>query len=128
MRAIGASVWQILGDEMARKITYKEDLAKISTLKEPENEVFVGNGFDVHEFEKDRPLVLCGEKIDYEFGLKAHSDGDVALHALTDAILGAAGLGDIGELFPDTDANLKILAPFTCLRKLIKGCKAWALC
>ena len=62
MRAIGASVWHILGDEMARKITFKEDLAKISALKAPENELFVGNGFDVHEFEKGRPLVLCGEK------------------------------------------------------------------
>ena len=86
-------------------------------LKEPENEVFVGNGFDVHEFEKGRPLILCGEKIDYEFGLKAHSDGDVALHALTDAILGAAGLGDIGELFPDTDAKFKDISSIYLLEE-----------
>ena len=120
MRAIGASVWHILGDEMARKITFKEDLAKISALKAPENELFVGNGFDVHEFEKGRPLVLCGEKIDYEFGLKAHSDGDVALHALTDAILGAAGLGDIGELFPDTDAKFKDISSIYLLEEAYK--------
>ena len=120
MRAIGASVWHILGDEMARKITFKEDLAKISALKAPENEVFVGSGFDVHEFEKGRQLVLCGEKIDYEFGLKAHSDGDVALHALTDAILGAAGLGDIGELFPDTDAKFKDISSIYLLQEAYK--------
>ena len=74
----------------------------------------------MHEFEKGRPLVLCGEKIDYEFGLKAHSDGDVALHALTDAILGAAGLGDIGELFPDTDAKFKDISSIYLLQEAYK--------
>ncbi|MDT9587594.1 MAG: 2-C-methyl-D-erythritol 2,4-cyclodiphosphate synthase [Candidatus Arsenophonus melophagi] len=67
----------------------------------------IGHGFDVHKFGGDGPLTICGVKIPYVKGLIAHSDGDVALHALTDAILGAAALGDIGKLFPDTDPGIK---------------------
>lgn len=63
----------------------------------------VGTGFDVHKLVPGRKLILCGEEIPYELGLEAHSDGDVAVHALMDALLGAAGLGDIGRHFPDTD-------------------------
>ena len=62
----------------------------------------IGHGFDVHAFEKNKPLILGGIKIPYEFGMKAHSDGDVVIHALCDALLGAAALGDIGQHFPDT--------------------------
>jgi 2-C-methyl-D-erythritol 2,4-cyclodiphosphate synthase len=62
----------------------------------------VGHGYDVHKFGGQGPIILCGEKIDYEFGLLAHSDGDVAIHALCDALLGALALGDIGKHFPDT--------------------------
>lgn len=63
----------------------------------------VGHGFDVHKFGEGDHIILGGEKIPYSQGLIAHSDGDVALHALTDALLGAAALGDIGTHFPDTD-------------------------
>jgi 2-C-methyl-D-erythritol 2,4-cyclodiphosphate synthase len=63
----------------------------------------IGHGYDVHKFGADKPLILCGETIPYETGLLAHSDGDVALHALSDALLGALALGDIGKHFPDTD-------------------------
>jgi 2-C-methyl-D-erythritol 2,4-cyclodiphosphate synthase len=63
----------------------------------------VGYGFDVHKFGGEGPVTLGGVKIDYEYGLIAHSDGDVLLHALCDALLGAACLGDIGELYPDND-------------------------
>ncbi|MCD8213823.1 MAG: bifunctional 2-C-methyl-D-erythritol 4-phosphate cytidylyltransferase/2-C-methyl-D-erythritol 2,4-cyclodiphosphate synthase [Campylobacter sp.] len=119
MRAVGASVWHVLGDEKAHKITIKNDLSKIP-LAPPSNEQFVGTGFDVHKFERGRELWLCGEKIDYEFGLKAHSDGDVALHALTDAILGAAGFGDIGELFPDTDMKFKNISSVLLLQEAYK--------
>jgi 2-C-methyl-D-erythritol 2,4-cyclodiphosphate synthase len=66
--------------------------------------VRVGQGFDVHPFQAGRRLVLGGVEIDHPRGLGAHSDGDVALHALCDALLGAAGFGDIGQHFPDTDA------------------------
>jgi len=70
----------------------------------------VGQGFDVHRFtepQEARPLILMGIQVPYDRGLVGHSDADVMLHALTDAILGAAGLGDIGQHFPDTDAAYK---------------------
>lgn len=63
----------------------------------------IGNGFDAHRFKPDVPLMLGGVRIPYEKGLEAHSDGDVVLHALCDAILGALAKGDIGQHFPDTD-------------------------
>jgi 2-C-methyl-D-erythritol 2,4-cyclodiphosphate synthase len=63
----------------------------------------IGQGFDVHALVAGRPLILGGVTIPFERGLLGHSDADVLLHALTDALLGAAGLGDIGRLFPDTD-------------------------
>lgn len=67
----------------------------------------VGSGFDVHKLVPDRALILCGVKIPYELGLLGHSDADVALHALMDALLGAAAMGDIGWHFPDTDDRFK---------------------
>ncbi|MFK5207298.1 2-C-methyl-D-erythritol 2,4-cyclodiphosphate synthase [Glaesserella parasuis] len=67
----------------------------------------IGHGFDVHAFGQDRPLMICGVAVPYHTGFIAHSDGDVALHALSDALIGAAALGDIGKLFPDTDMQYK---------------------
>ncbi|MCX7096705.1 MAG: 2-C-methyl-D-erythritol 2,4-cyclodiphosphate synthase [Methylococcales bacterium] len=67
----------------------------------------VGQGYDVHRFNEGNSIILGGVSIDYERGLEAHSDGDVVLHALCDALLGAAALGDIGKHFPDTDPNFK---------------------
>ncbi|HKJ70629.1 MAG TPA: 2-C-methyl-D-erythritol 2,4-cyclodiphosphate synthase, partial [Gammaproteobacteria bacterium] len=64
----------------------------------------IGQGFDAHAFVPDRPLVLGGVRVPHEYGLGGHSDADVVLHALCDALLGAAGLGDLGRHFPDTDA------------------------
>ena len=63
----------------------------------------VGNGYDVHKLVPDRDLILCGTPVPYEKGLLGHSDADVATHALMDALLGAAALGDIGKHFPDAD-------------------------
>ena len=63
----------------------------------------IGNGFDVHRLVPDRRCIICGVEIPYHLGLLGHSDADVALHALADALLGAAALGDIGAHFPDTD-------------------------
>ncbi|AUM11693.1 2-C-methyl-D-erythritol 2,4-cyclodiphosphate synthase [Ketobacter alkanivorans] len=67
----------------------------------------IGHGFDVHRFGEGDHLMLGGVSIPFEHGFVAHSDGDVALHALADALLGAAALGDIGQHFPDTDAQYK---------------------
>jgi 2-C-methyl-D-erythritol 2,4-cyclodiphosphate synthase len=67
----------------------------------------IGQGYDVHRFQDQGEVILGGVKIDYEKGLLAHSDGDVVLHALCDALLGAAALGDIGKHFPDTDPEFK---------------------
>lgn len=67
----------------------------------------IGYGYDVHEFDPTRPLIIGGLEIEHTHGLKGHSDADVLLHAITDAILGAASLGDIGKLFPDTDPAFK---------------------
>ncbi|MFF2484038.1 2-C-methyl-D-erythritol 2,4-cyclodiphosphate synthase [Paenibacillus sp. NPDC058071] len=67
----------------------------------------VGQGFDVHQLTEGRPCIIGGVTIPYEKGLLGHSDADVLLHAITDAVLGALGLGDIGKHFPDTDAAFK---------------------
>ena len=67
----------------------------------------IGHGYDVHKLVPGRDLILGGVKIDYELGLLGHSDADVLLHAVSDALLGAAGLGDIGRHFPDTDPQYK---------------------
>ncbi|MCR4941192.1 MAG: bifunctional 2-C-methyl-D-erythritol 4-phosphate cytidylyltransferase/2-C-methyl-D-erythritol 2,4-cyclodiphosphate synthase [Campylobacter sp.] len=117
--ANGGKIWQIEGDDMARKITTLNDLKKLD-LPAPAVEFFTGTGFDVHEFEKGHELWLGGIKIQHSKGLKAHSDGDVALHALCDAILGAAGLGDIGEHFPDSDDKFKGISSVLLLQEVYK--------
>lgn len=78
----------------------------------------IGHGFDVHAFGGDGPVTLGGVTIDYPQGLLAHSDGDVVLHALSDALLGAVALGDIGHHFPDTDAAFKGIDSRILLRKV----------
>lgn len=77
----------------------------------------IGQGLDVHAFEAGDFVTLAGVKIPHTHGLKAHSDGDVVLHALTDAVLGALALGDIGQHFPDTDAAYKGADSRVLLRK-----------
>ena len=97
----------VLGDEDALKITHISDLKNIPCLEAPSSDTLSGTGFDVHAFEDGKKMLLGGVIIDSDFGFKAHSDGDVAIHALIDALLGAAGLGDIGMLFPDNDDRFK---------------------
>lgn len=80
----------------------------------------IGNGFDVHAFATGRDLWLCGVKIPYEMGLLGHSDADVALHALCDALLGAAALRDIGYHFPDTDPAYKGADSRRLLRRVVE--------
>lgn len=78
----------------------------------------VGHGFDVHRLVAGRPLIIGGVTIPFEKGLAGHSDADVLLHAICDALLGAAGLGDIGMYFPDTDPALEGVASTDLLRKV----------
>ena len=78
----------------------------------------IGHGYDVHRLVEGRDLILGGVKIDYEKGLLGHSDADVLLHAVSDALLGAAGLGDIGRHFPDTDPKYKGAYSLELLRQV----------
>jgi len=80
----------------------------------------IGSGFDVHRLVEGRKLILGGVEIPYTLGLLGHSDADVALHALMDALLGAAALGDIGRHFPDTDAAFKDADSRVLLRQVLK--------
>jgi 2-C-methyl-D-erythritol 2,4-cyclodiphosphate synthase len=79
----------------------------------------IGQGYDAHRFEAGKPLVLGGITIPHEQGLKAHSDGDVLIHALCDALLGAAGLGDIGRHFPDNDQAYAGVDSRVLLRRVV---------
>ena len=80
----------------------------------------IGSGYDVHKLVPDRKLVLCGVEVPYQLGLLGHSDADVALHALMDALLGALALGDIGHLFPDTDARFKDISSLQLLAEVLR--------
>ncbi len=103
IKSMGESVLFVEGSSIAHKLTTQDDLKKLPCLTKPSTRTLVGYGIDIHPFEADKEMKLCGVKIDSPFGFKAHSDGDVAIHAIIDALMGAAGMGDIGELFPDTD-------------------------
>lgn len=80
----------------------------------------IGQGYDVHKLVEGRDLILCGVNIPYEKGLLGHSDADVALHALSDALLGAAALGDIGKHFPDTDEQYKGADSIVLLKEVVR--------
>lgn len=113
--ANGGKVAYIEGKDSLRKLTFAEDLEYLADFasKVPnsdiasKNDIFIGNGIDVHSFEEGKQMVLGGVNIDSSFGFRAHSDGDVVLHSLIDALLGAIGAGDIGEWFPDNDESYK---------------------
>lgn len=103
----GGEIIFVEGSTKAHKLTTVEDLKKLPCLKAPSNKALIGFGIDIHPFEEGKQMVLCGVDIESSFGFKAHSDGDVAIHALIDALLGAAGIGDIGEFYPDTSDEYK---------------------
>ncbi|MDR1117632.1 MAG: 2-C-methyl-D-erythritol 2,4-cyclodiphosphate synthase [Oscillospiraceae bacterium] len=81
------------------------------------NKFRIGHGYDVHRLCENRKLILCGVEIGYERGLLGHSDADVAVHALMDAILGAAGMGDIGTHFPPEDMSYKDISSISLLKR-----------
>jgi 2-C-methyl-D-erythritol 4-phosphate cytidylyltransferase / 2-C-methyl-D-erythritol 2,4-cyclodiphosphate synthase len=100
----GHAVHLVDGDQRNIKITTREDLAMAETmlgLGPPA--LRVGTGYDLHRLVQGRPLILGGVTLPFDQGLRGHSDGDAVCHAVTDAVLGAVGMGDIGRLFPDTD-------------------------
>ncbi len=121
--SMGGAITFVEGSVKAHKLTSVEDLLKMTCLKAPSSHALIGFGIDIHPFEDAKQMVLCGVEIDSPFGFKAHSDGDVAIHALIDALLGAAGLGDIGEFYPDTSSEYKDADSKELLRDTVKRLK-----
>lgn len=108
IEAAGGQVQLVMGSRRNFKLTEPDDFLLMEALMAQNNVPFsIGQGFDVHALVEGRPLILGGVTIPFHKGLAGHSDADVLLHAITDAILGAAGLGDIGRHFPDTDPAYK---------------------
>jgi len=107
LEAAGIEVRVVAGSERNGKITRPEDLRVAEALLTEECPMKIGHGFDAHRLVAGRKLILGGVTIDYELGLDGHSDADVVAHALTDALLGALGAGDIGRHFPDSDPQYK---------------------
>lgn len=105
--AAGIEVAMVEGDEDNIKITSAEDLRRAERILMRDGDVRTGTGFDVHRFGPGDHVWLCGVKVPHDFGLIGHSDADAGLHAITDAILGAIGAGDIGQHFPPSDPKWK---------------------
>ncbi|NML94028.1 bifunctional 2-C-methyl-D-erythritol 4-phosphate cytidylyltransferase/2-C-methyl-D-erythritol 2,4-cyclodiphosphate synthase [Novosphingobium olei] len=103
-QAAGLAIGLVQGDERLRKVTFATDLEEISL---PERYPRTGLGLDVHRLAEGEELWLCGIRVPHDKGLAGHSDADVAIHALVDAILGAIGAGDIGDHFPPSDPQWK---------------------
>ena len=106
-RAAGLDVAIVAGDEDNIKITTPSDFARAEKLMRREMDIRCGNGYDVHRFGPGDHVWLCGVKVPFDRSLQGHSDADVGMHAVTDAIYGALGMGDIGQHFPPTDPQWK---------------------
>ena len=107
LEAAGLAVALVPGSEENVKLTYPEDLVRLERILSAAMAPRTGTGFDVHAFQDGRPLVLCGLTVPHERGLAGHSDADVGIHALCDAIYGALAEGDIGRHFPPSQAAWK---------------------
>ena len=119
IKSIGESVFYIDGSIESNKLTFETDLKSNNCLKAPVKNFFTGFGIDIHPFEKNKQMVLGGVIIDCDVGFKAHSDGDVLIHSVIDALLGACGAGDIGEFFPDNDNTYKDIDSKILLKKIV---------
>lgn len=119
IKNINESIFYTKGSILSNKLTFKEDLKAANCLKAPSNNFFTGFGIDTHAFEDGKQMVLGGVNIDSDLGFKAHSDGDVLIHSIIDALLGACGAGDIGEFFPDTDQAYKNADSKELLQKIV---------
>ena len=124
IKSMGKTIFYTKGNTFAKKITYIADLKELGCLKPPKELFFVGTGYDVHQFCSNKDMYLCGVKIESELGFLAHSDGDVAIHALIDSLLGAIGAGDIGELFPDTKKEYEGIDSKILLKRVVKFIKS----
>jgi 2-C-methyl-D-erythritol 4-phosphate cytidylyltransferase/2-C-methyl-D-erythritol 2,4-cyclodiphosphate synthase len=118
-RSAGLDVVITEGDENNLKITMPDDFARAAKILEQRVDIRLGNGFDVHAFEDGDHVILCGVKVPYNKALKGHSDADVGMHAVTDAIYGALGDGDIGQHFPPSDPQWKGAASEIFLRHAV---------
>ena len=116
----GQSLATVDGSEDLFKITYASDLKKATQFIAANYEYRVGNGFDVHKFGLGKGVTLCGIFVPHTLSLVGHSDADVALHAITDALLGALAEGDIGEHFPPTDPRWKDVSSEIFLQRAIE--------
>jgi 2-C-methyl-D-erythritol 4-phosphate cytidylyltransferase/2-C-methyl-D-erythritol 2,4-cyclodiphosphate synthase len=123
--SLGESIYFVEGSAKAHKLTTVEDLQKIDCLKPPSNRTLTGFGIDIHPFQKGKVMRLCAVDIESPYGFKAHSDGDVAIHALIDALLGASAMGDIGELYPDSSDTYAGVDSSLLLRDTVKRIKAY---
>jgi 2-C-methyl-D-erythritol 4-phosphate cytidylyltransferase / 2-C-methyl-D-erythritol 2,4-cyclodiphosphate synthase len=119
-RAAGMAVAIVKGDEDNLKITLPADFKRAETILRGAMDIRVGNGFDVHAFTAGDHVVLCGVSVPHDHALKGHSDADVAMHAITDAIYGALAMGDIGQSFPPSDPRWKGAASDVFLRHAVK--------
>lgn len=119
-RAAGLPVRIIEGDENNLKITHAHDFARAEKILEDQMDIRLGNGYDVHRFGDGDHVFLCGVKIPHTRGLQGHSDADVGMHALTDAIYGALAQGDIGRHFPPSDPQWKGAESHIFLRHAVK--------
>ncbi len=106
-RAAGVEVAMVQGFERNLKITGPDDLARAAQLMGQRMDIRLGNGYDVHRFGPGDHVWLCGVKVPHDRSLQGHSDADVGMHAVTDAIYGALGMGDIGQHFPPSDPQWK---------------------
>ncbi|RXJ75308.1 bifunctional 2-C-methyl-D-erythritol 4-phosphate cytidylyltransferase/2-C-methyl-D-erythritol 2,4-cyclodiphosphate synthase [Arcobacter sp. F155] len=120
IKANGGSVFYVEGSIKSKKLTFGDDLKELSCLKAPSQNFFTGTGYDIHPFEENKKMYLGGINIDVPYGFKAHSDGDVLIHSVIDALLGACGAGDIGEFFPDTDQEFKDIDSKILLQEIVK--------
>ncbi|MGA7277609.1 MAG: 2-C-methyl-D-erythritol 4-phosphate cytidylyltransferase [Desulfocapsaceae bacterium] len=114
------AVWLVPGEEQNFKITRQEDLLLAQAIMNQQApSMRIGHGFDAHRYAENRKLVLGGVEIPYRCGLAGHSDADVVCHALCDAILGAAGSGDIGRHFPDSDEQFRDISSLLLLERVV---------
>lgn len=116
--AMGEKIVLLQGDERNHKVTTMDDVPILEFYMTGPTKHRVGSGYDVHELVEGRKLVLGGVTIPHEKGLKGHSDADVLIHAVMDALLGAAGLKDIGTYFPDNDDAFKDISSMVLLQKV----------